>query len=99
MAADLILSAALDVAEQVDAPRPEPQEQVDVAHVSYQAPLLPAQMGEPSSFTWMHVPTGQAGDLPAEQILDLLVHGIVLALTAGVANEAADVPDDTSTLT
>lgn len=93
MVADLLLTGALDAAEQSQTGRPDPDEQVTAARVSYQQPLLPGQTVPAASFTWAHLPTRQGGDFDPAEVLALLARGIAVNLTAGIAHEAADVPD------
>lgn len=98
LVADILLSGALDQVEAAAAGRPEPTEVVHAAAVAYREPLLPGQVRAAASFTWLHVPTGDGGDFPAEDVLGLLARGIAVEITSGVAAEAADVPADTASL-
>lgn len=91
--ADLLLSGALDAAQASADGRPEPAETVEVVQVHYTEPLLPGQAREGGSFSWLHLPTGEAEDFDPQQVLRLVARGISVELTAGVAAEAADVPD------
>lgn len=97
---DLLLSGALDEIEARAAQRPEPDESVVAAVVSYHEPLLPGQVRDVASFSWLHLASGESGDFGPQSILGLVVRGIAVELTAGVVREATQgaVPVDPSDL-
>lgn len=97
--ADLLLTGLIDALEQKASGRPEPEDQVEVAHLAYVAPpTAPGAVLPPATFTWLHLGSGQCGDLDPESVLPLLQRGVSVALTEGVAAEAADVPESSADL-
>jgi hypothetical protein len=100
-AANLLLAGALDAQEAAADGRPEPEELVEAARLRFMA--QPAELGAPHeepSFTWAHLPTGEAGDFPLEQVVDLISRGLSVELTAAVAAETAheEMPDSPAAL-
>lgn len=100
MVADLLLAGGLDQREATESGRPEPVEQVVAAVVSYSQPPLPGAPAVPASFTWVHLPSGEAGDFTPGEVLPLVSRGISVLITEGVATEAAEgaVPDSPADL-
>lgn len=98
MAAELLLLGALDAAEAQQAGRPAPTDEVTIGTVSYTEQALPGQVRGVASFTWMHLPTQTSEDFDPREVLALLVRGMTVAITEGVAKEATDgqVPADAS---
>lgn len=94
LVAELLLTGALDALEQASSGRPEPDQAVEIADVRYHEPVLPGVGREPSTFSWVHVPSANAGDFTIEEIGRHIARGLSVELTSGIAHEAAsDVPD------
>lgn len=98
--ADLLLSGALDATEARESGRQEPADTVEAAHIAYvEDNPAPGTLRPTASFSWLHLPSGQAGDFAAEEVIPLIVRGFSVEVTSAVAAEAAVVPDDASALT
>lgn len=96
-ACDLVLTAALETLHSGQ-DEPAPAEQVDVAHLRYQAPLAVGALTDGGSFHIARAGAREAFEVPGEQVLPLLARGVALAITAAVAADI-EVPADAADLT
>lgn len=76
----------------VSAEPTDPDDKVDVGEVRFDGDL------DGASFVYLHQNSGTTVDFTAEEALTLAELGVSSQITAGVATEAADVPDDASGL-
>lgn len=88
-APDLALTGWLDLNEVEQTGRREPAETVEVAKLR----VAPEHAAQDITATYVHLPTRDSIELTLEQVLAFASRGINVQLTAGIAHEAADLPD------